>query len=267
MTEEWLRSASRAIPPARIDTSAPNPARVWDAMNGGRDNFETDRLVARHLVAAAPALARVVVAGFAFRNRVVSYLAGEVRVRQFIDISMGMRDTATYSAYAIAPDSRVVCVVDDPVVLSHARATLRSPAEGAISYVEADPRDMESVFQGVREIVDLAAPVAVVLPDTLNFMKNPSGAVARIVAAVPSGSYLAIMQIVRDERLALAARRWNRAFDMPVYLRDADEVGGWFKDLDLVEPGVVEVHRWRPAPDDPDYPDGVPLLGAVARKR
>jgi hypothetical protein len=274
VSEDWLKSASRTITSARIDTSAPNPARVWDAMTGGHDNFEADRRLARRLVAAAPSLAQAGVAVWAFRGRVVSYLAGEAGIRQFLDISMGMRGTATSNtlavARALAPDCRVVTVVNDPVVLSHARATLGSPAEGAISYVEADPRHLEAVLGGVREALNLAEPVAVLMPDTLNFTKNAAGAVRRISAALAPGSHLAVIQAPPDDRMALAARRWSRLFDMQVYLRDAGEVAGWFEDLDLVGPGVVEINQWRPTPDDPEFPEfpvGMPLLGAVARKR
>ena len=272
MSEEWLKSASRTITPAaRIDTTAPNPARVWDAMSGGHDNFEADRLVARHLVAAMPTLAQAGDAVWAFRSRVVSYLVGEAGIRQFIDISMGMRRTPTFStdavARAVTGDCRVVYVIGDPVVLSHARATLRSPAEGAISYIDANPRHLESVLRAVREAADLTEPVAVLMPDTLNFTRNAAGAVARVVNAVSSGSYLNVIQSCPDERQVLAARRWNRLLDMPVYLRDAGEVASWFTDLDLVEPGVVEIHRWRPGADDPECPAGMPILGAVARKR
>jgi len=271
MSDEWLRSASREITPARIDTSSPNPARIWDAMSGGHDNFEADRLVARHLVAAMPTLAQAGDAVWAFRSRVVSYLVGEAGIRQFIDIGMGMRRTPTSStdavARAITGDCRVVYVINDPVVLSHARATLCSPAGGAISYIDANPRHIESVLHAVREAVDLAEPAAVLMPDTLNFTRNAVGAVARVVNAVSSGSYLNVIQSSPDERQVLAARRWNRLCDMPVYLRDAEEVAGWFAGCDILAPGVVEVHRWRPGPDDPEYPAGMPLLGALARKR
>lgn len=270
MSEEWLKSASRTITPARIDTSGPNPARVWDSMNGGRDNFETDRRVARHLVAAAPALAAAGLAAWGFRGRVVTHLAGEAGIRQFIDISMGMRGTATSNthavAQAVAPRCRVVYVAQDPVVLSHARATLRSSAEGSITYVEADPRHIETILHGVRGALDLTEPVGVLMPDTLNFTRNVSGAIARLAAAVSSGSYLAVIQAMQDERMALAARRWNRFLNMPVYLRDRNEVAGWFRNLDLLEPGVVPIHRWRPGPGEPEFPTGMPLLGAVARK-
>jgi hypothetical protein len=271
VSQNRLTSAYRKMAISRIDSSVPNPARVWDSMGGGRDNFEADRLVARLLVAAVPALARAEAASWAFRHRVVSFLAGEAGIRQFIDIGAGMRGTARCNtvalAQAVAPACRVVYVVNDPVVLSHARATLRSSAEGAISYVDADPRHVESILHGIGETLDLAEPVALLMPETLNFTKNPSDAVTSLAAAVPSGSFLAIIQLSLDERTVLGARRWERLFGTPVYPREAGEVAGWFSGLDLLEPGVVEIHRWRPGPDEPEYPAGMPLLGAVARKQ
>jgi hypothetical protein len=266
VSDEWLRSASRAIAPARFDTSSPNPARVWDAMSGGHDNFEADRLVARHLTDAAPVLARAAEAGWGFRMR-VARSAAEAGIRQFLDISMGMRNLPAKQPLArgSGPGSRLVFVADDPLVLSHMRATLRSPVPDSITCVEADPFDVGSVLHAVRGVLDPGEPVAVIMTDTLMFLPDPPGVVARLAAAVPSGSYLGVIQA--DEQLALAARRWSRNFGGPAYVRDAGQVAGWFTGLDLLEPGVVEIPRWRPAPDDPDCPSGMPLLGAVARKR
>jgi len=267
-SDNWVKSASRRIRHAQIDTSAPNPARVWDSMNGGHDNFETDRKVARHLMMAAPALAQAGAAGRAFRDRVVTYLAREAGIRQFIDVSTGMRSD-TYNTHAvaraIAPDCRVVYVVNDPVVLSHARATLRSPAEGTVSVANLD--DVESFLPGVLETLDLAEPVGVILTDSLNLTANAAGVVARLVAAVSSGSYLAAIVSAPDARLMVAVQRWNRISPVTAYVRDRDEIASWFQGLDLVEPGVTEIHRWRPAANEPDYPAGVPLLGVVTRKR
>lgn len=270
MTEDWLKSASRTIEAARIDVTAPNPARVWNYMSGCRDNFETDRRAAGHLMSAAPALANAGPPAMAFKARAERLMA-ESGVRQFADISMGMRGTSSMHTVvqAVAPACHVVHVANDPVVLSHARASLRSSAEGRISYAEADPCDIDAVLTGLREILDLAEPVGIVMPDSLNFTENASRVVARVAAAAASGSYLAVIQVAPDPRMALAARRWTHLFEMPVYLRDRDDVARWFGDLDLLEPGVVEIDRWRPAPGDPEPQPAyaMPLLGAVARKR
>ena len=109
-------------------------------------------------------------------------------------------------------------------------------------------------------------PVGVIMIDILNFLEDAADVLARLAAAVPSGSYLALMQPSRDDRLTGAARRWNQLAATPVFLRDRAQVARWFTGLDLVAPGLVEVHQWRPEPEDPDYPEGMPLLGAVARK-
>jgi len=266
VSENWVKSASGAIAPARIDTSAPNEARVWDSMNGGHDNFETDRRVARQIVAATPELAQAAPAVRAFCGRVTRH-AGEAGIRQFLNISLGLRDASTIYAAgrAVAPGSRFMFVAHDPMVLSHAHATLHTSAEGEVSCVDADPLDIESVLRAVTGILNPGEPVAVLMSDTMNFLEDASAVVARLAATVPSGSHLGVIQ--PDERLTLAARRWSNYFHSPVYLRGPDKVAGWFTGLDLLEPGVVDIHRWRPALDDPECPAGMPLLGAVARNR
>lgn len=268
MSEEWLKPASRPMRAVQIDVSAPSMARIWNYMTGGRDNFEVDRAATRRLLAAVPVLAAMGRAGQAFYRRVVTYLAAEAGVRQFIDVSLGMPTAGvTHEAVqAVAPAYRIVYVVSDPVALSHARALLHSSAEGLVGYVDADARDVGAILAGASEILDLAEPVAVVMIDVLNFVENASALLSRLLAAVPSGSYAAVMQVIPDERLVSSARRWRHILPMPVFLRDLGEVTSWFAGLEVVDPGIVEVHRWRPAPGDPEYPGGVPLLGAVARK-
>jgi hypothetical protein len=268
VAEEWLKAMSRPLRPAQIDVSVPSMARVWNYMVGGRDNFEADRAATRRLLAAAPVLRQMGRAGRAFYRRTVTYLAGETGVRQFIDVSLGMPTSGVthQAAQAVEPASRVVYVASDPLALSHARALLRSSAEGVTSYVNADARDVEAILAGASETLDLAEPVAFVMIDILNFIEDASGLLSRLVAAVPSGSYVAVMQVVPDGRLVSAAQRWNHIVPVPVFVRERSQVAGWFTGLELIDPGIVEVHQWRPEPGDPEFPDGMPLLGAVARK-
>jgi SAM-dependent methyltransferase len=268
MSEEWLKAASRPIEPAHIDSQVPNVARVWNYLVEGRDNFETDRRAARQLLAVSPILPQAALASRAFLRRAVTYLAAEEGIRQFLDIGTGLPTAANTHevAQAVDPSCRVVYIDNDPVVLSHARARLRSSAEGATSCVDADARDTQAVVAGARETLDLAQPVGALMIDILNFLEDPAAVLASLVAALSAGSYLAVMQPARDERLAVAARRWNELGATPVFLRDRDQVSRWFTGLELIDPGIVEVHRWRPAPGDPACPDGMPLLGAVARK-
>jgi len=268
VSEEWLRATSRPIRAARVDPSMPNLARVWNYLLGGRDNFEADRQAAKQLIAAAPVMGQVAPASRVFLRRAVTYLAGEAGIRQFLDVGTGIPTAGNTHevAQAVDPSCRVVYVDNDPVVLSHARALLRSSAEGATSYLDADARDTRAVIAGACATLDLARPVGVIMIDILNFLEGAADVLARLAAVVPAGSYLAITQPSRDERLVVAARRWNQLAVTQVFLRDRAEVARWLAGLELIDPGIVEVHRWRPGPGDPDFPDGMPLLGAVARK-
>jgi hypothetical protein len=247
VSEEWLTAASRPVRAAKVDSSVPNVARVWNAMMGGRDNFEADRRAARRLIATAPVLAQAAPACRAFRRRTVRYLAAEAGIRQFLDIG-------------------AVYVDNDPVVLVHARASMRSPAEGTTGHLAADARDVPAVLDGASQTLDLTQPVGILLLDVLNFIPDAADVVAGLAAAVAAGSYLAVLQPAQDARLAVAQRLWNRVAQPPVYLRGRCQVGAWLGGLDLVDPGLVEVNQWRPAPDDPECPDGLPMLVAVARK-
>jgi hypothetical protein len=268
VSEDWLKGVSRPLRAAQVDPTVPNVARVWNYLVGGRDNFEADRQAARQLVAVAPVMAQVATVSRAFLRRAITYLAAEAGIRQFLDIGTGIPTAGNTHevAQAVDPFCRVVYVDNDPVVLSHARARLRSSKEGATSYLDADVRDTRAVMAGASVTLDLAQPVGVIMIDILNFLEDAAEVLARLTAAVPAGSYLAIMQPSRDERLTMAARRWNQLAATPVFLRDGGTVARWLAGLEVVDPGIVEVHQWRPDPGDPDYPDGMPLLGAVARK-
>ncbi|MGH3261647.1 MAG: SAM-dependent methyltransferase [Trebonia sp.] len=268
MAEDWREAASRTNRAARVDPMVPNVARVWNFLVGGRDNFDADRQAAKQLIAAAPVMEHVAPASRAFLRRAVTYLAAEAGITQFLDIGTGMPTAGNTHEVAqeVNPACRIVYVDNDPVVLSHARARLRSSDEGATNYLDADARDTATVIAGAGETLDLDKPVAVIMIDILNFLRDAGDVLARLAAAIPPGSYLAAMQPTRDNRLSVAAQRWNELAATPVYLRDHGEFSGWFAGLEIVEPGIVEVHRWRPAPGDRDYQDGMPLLGVVARK-
>ena len=271
MADERLKDTTRPVKMAQIDTTVPNVARVWNYLVGGRDNFEADRTTAQQLVAAAPVMADVAPASRAFLRRVVRYLAEEAGIRQFVDIGTGIPTAGNTHEVAqeVAPESRIVYVDNDPVVLTHARALLRSCPEGVTSYIDADAREPGKIVARARETLDFDEPVAIVMINILNFIEGPeevAAVVRTLVAELSSGSYLAIMQPAVDEGLVAAQRRWNQVAPMPVWLRDRDEVASWLTGLELVEPGIVEVDKWRPAEGDPVYPGGMPLYGAVARK-
>jgi len=280
MAEEWLRNTTRPVKMAQVDTTAPNVARVWNYLVGGRDNFEVDRKAARQLVAASPVMAVAGPVTRAFHGRVVRFLA-EAGIRQFLDIGTGLPTAGNTHEIAqdVAPASRIVYVDNDPVVLSHARALLTSRPEGATSYVEADAREPEKIVEEARLTLDLGQPVAVILIDILNFITD-AVTVAEVMRtlrdAMAPGSYFAVMQPVSDldPTLAEAALRWNQMAATPVTLRTRAEVAAWADGLELLEPGVVQVPLWRPAQRRPDeghspdegLPSVLPFYGFVARK-
>ena len=272
MTEDWLRKASRPVRVTRVDATAPNIARVWNYLVGGRDNFEADRAVVREMTAMAPVIADIAPASRAFLRRVVTFLAAEAGIRQFLDIGTGIPTAGGLHelAQAVDPASRIVYVDNDPVVLAHARAIVRSRPEGIVSYLEADARDPAAIIDAARDTLDLTQPAAIVMIGILNFIEGP-GLVADVlramVAALSPGGYLAIAQPALADGWLAAQRRWNELAPMPVGLRDRAEVASWLGGLSLVEPGLVEVSEWRPDRDDPSsYPHGMPLYGAVGRK-
>jgi len=252
----------------------PNVARVWNYLIGGRDNFAADRFAARQLIDCAPVMEEVGPASRAFLYRVVSYLAAEAGVRQFLDIGTGIPTGGNTHevAQAVAPDCRIVYVDNDPVVLAHARALLRSSPEGVTSYLDADAREPGKIIEAARETLDFDQPAALVLIHVLTFIEGAVGDIACIIRtlldAVPSGSYIAITQPASDldEALIRAQRRWNEMAPTPMWLRDRATVTSWFDGLELIEPGVVELNRWRPTGDDPRCDGVLPVYGAVGRK-
>ncbi len=270
MADEWLKKTTRPVEMSQIDATAPNVARVWNYLVGGRDNFEADRKAARQLISVSPVMEKVAPATRAFHGRAVRFLA-EAGVRQFLDIGTGLPTAGNTHdvAQAVAPESRIVYVDNDQIVLSHARALLTSSAQGATSYIDADARDPAAIISEARATLDFSQPVAVILIDILNFIQG-ADTVAQIIAtllhALAPGSYLVVMQPTGDldPSLVSAAVRWNQIAPTPVVLRGRAEVTSWTDGLELIEPGVVQVDQWRPGENE--SPRDVPLYGFVARK-
>jgi hypothetical protein len=271
--DAWLKKTTRPFKPVHIDTSVPNVARVWNYLIGGRDNFEADRKAAEQLTAIAPVMKDVAPASRAFLGRVVRYLAGEAGIRQFLDIGTGMPTAGNTHeiAQSVTPDSRIAYVDNDPVVLVHARALLRSAPEGATSYIDADAREPGKIIAEAQNTLDFSQPVAIVMIDLLDFLADDDEVLSildALTSAVVPGSYLAIMQPASDVEDALneARRHWNQVSRTPVTLRTREQVISWFEGLELVSPGMVLLPEWRPAKGDPRYAYRMPLYGAVARK-
>ena len=246
-------TGDRAIP--AIDTTRAHPARIYDYWLGGKDNFAADREAAELALEAYPDLAKAVQSNRAFLGRAVHFLAGE-GIRQFLDVGTGIpaADNTHEVAQREAPDSRIVYIDNDPIVLLHAQALLKSTPEGACDYLQADLRDPDTILARAARTIDFGRPVALMLLAVLQFIldeQDPYGLVSRLVAALPSGSYLVISHPTDDFNP-------NRGESMKVYnersadqavVRDKAATARFFDGLELLEPGVVPVARWRPDSD------------------
>jgi hypothetical protein len=257
-----------------VDTSVAHSARVHDYWLGGKDNFAADRAAGDAVMEAYPGIVMSVRANRAFLSRVVRFLTAEAGIRQFLDIGTGIpaSNNTHEVAQSVAPECRVVYVDYDPVVLTHARALLTSAPEGVTDYIDADLRDPAKILQEAARTLDFAQPVAVMLIAIMHLIvdaDDPNGIVGQLMAAVPAGSYLALSQVASDidaERMAEAARRYNRLAHETQRHRTHDEVSRFFDGLEPVEPGLVAVHEWRPGPEiGAGTRSGV--WGGVARKR
>jgi O-methyltransferase involved in polyketide biosynthesis len=258
--------------PPSFDTSIAHPARVYDYWLGGKDNYAADREAAEQVVAVMPSILPGVRANRAFLRRAVEYLAGEVGIRQFLDVGTGLPTAQNTHevAQSIAPESRIVYVDNDPIVLSHARALLTSTPEGATTYIEADARDTDTILGAAAEILDFSRPIAVMVLCVLQYVPDssvPHQIISRLMSAVPPGSYLALSDGTGDidsERGAEATARYNaRLGRNQITPRPRQAIAAYFDGLDLVEPGLVPLSQWR-APNT--SAQLVPAYAGVGRK-
>ncbi|WP_438803228.1 SAM-dependent methyltransferase [Frankia gtarii] len=236
-----------------LRTDQPHSARMYDYYLGGKDNFQADRDAAEQAIIAFPNARIAARQNRAFMTRATRFLAGEAGVRQFLDIGTGIPTSPNLHEVAqdIAPDTRVVYADNDPIVLTHARALLTSTPQGRTAYLDADLRDVERILTApeLRETLDLTRPVALSLIAVLPFLgdsDDPYGVVGRLVDVLPAGSYLTLSHSTADfdpaiERIAAT----YRAQGITAQPRDHAQTERFFAGLELVEPGVRPLHRWR----------------------
>jgi hypothetical protein len=255
-----------------IDTSRAHPARIYDAWLDGKDNFAADREAAQLALQAYPELAQAIRSNRAFLGRAVRFLVG-ADIRQFLDIGTGLpaADNTHEVAQRGAPESRIVYVDSDPIVLRHAQALLTSTPEGACDYVQADLRDPKTILAEAARILDFGRPVALMLLAVLQFVlddQDPYGLVAELMSALPSGSYLVLSHPTDDfnPNPGESMKVYNEKSVEQAVVRDKAQTARFFDGLDLVDPGVVPVARWRP---DSELTAASPssMWCGVARKR
>jgi hypothetical protein len=259
-----------------IDTSRPHPARIYDYALGGKNHFAADREMAEKAWAAVPAGRTAARENRSFLGRAVRYLAAEAGIRQFLDIGTGLPAAGNVHEVAqkVAPESRVVYVDNDPLVLAHARVLLTSGPEGRTGCILADLRDPAAIVGNpvTREVIDFTRPVALMLVAVLHFIQdddNPAGIIKTLAEALPPGSFLVASHLTgeHDRHGWAAVERDCRAAGIQAQWRDADAFARLaFAGLELVPPGIVLVSEWRPDTGGPrPSPAEVSIYGGVAR--
>ncbi|TDC87442.1 SAM-dependent methyltransferase [Actinomadura sp. 7K507] len=258
----------------QIDTTVPQSARIWNYWLGGKENYPADQAAGDQFVGVYPQIVDVARHSRAFLSRAVRHLAGEAGIRQFLDIGTGLPtfDNTHEVAQRVAPDARIVYVDNDPLVLSHARALLTSSPEGATSYIDADLRDPKRILDEAAQTLDLDRPVALMLLNILGHVPDHDEAcsiVSHLLGALPPGSHLAVADgtdVVTGDAFRTAIQVWNEASDAPYHLRTPELIARYFDGLEMLEPGVVSVSRWRVEPGPFGEPDEVDEFCAVGRK-
>jgi SAM-dependent methyltransferase len=254
-----------------LNTRVAHIARVYNYWLGGKDNFAVDRRAGDLLIEVQPVVEGVR-GNRAFLSRAVRFLAAECGIRQFLDIGTGLpaADNTHEVAQAVAPESRVVYVDNDPIVLVHARALLTSQNGGVTDYLDADVRDTDRILREAAATLDFSQPIAVMLIAVLHCIPDeddPPGLVRRLMDAVVPGSYLALshpgIDIHPGVRQVLP--QMNELMNIRLTFRTRDQVAQYFDGLDLVEPGVVRVPEWRPRSPE-EAANRASVWGAVARK-
>ncbi|EPH41338.1 SAM-dependent methyltransferase [Streptomyces aurantiacus] len=259
----------------RVDTSTAHSARVYDYILGGKDHYLVDVEAGDAMCRHWPSLPVHMRENRRFMHRAGRFLAEEKGVRQFLDIGTGLPTAPNLHEVVqkAAPESHVVYVDNDPIVLTHARALLQSSPEGATAYVDADMHDPDAILDSPEfsELLDLDKPVGLMIIGMLHFILPPDDhrLVRRLLDPLPSGSFLAMTIGTADfapEEVGQVAEEYARQ-NMPMALRDLPTATSFFDGLELVEPGVVQVHKWRPGDGQHAVDDrAIAMYGAVARK-
>ena len=257
----------------RIDTTRPHSARIWNYLAGGKDYYPVDKAAAERVLTVFPGMRDMTLHSRAFIGRVVRYLAGEVGLRQFLDIGTGLptQDNTHEVAQRVAPECRIVYVDNDPLVLAHAEALLTSTPEGRCAYLHADVRDPEDILRQAAHTLDFSRPVGLMLMGVLGLVPDEEEArsiVARLMRALPSGSYLGLNDgTTTDPAYVEAIRRHNaQSGAVPYTPRSLEQIARFFDGLELLEPGVVSCARWRLEVTPFGLPDDVAVYGGLAYK-
>ncbi|WP_256639167.1 SAM-dependent methyltransferase [Streptomyces murinus] len=259
---------------ARINTSQPHTARIWNYWLGGKDNYEVDRAAGDQIRQLHPGIGEYARADRLFLGRAVRHLVEEAGIRQFLDVGTGLptADNTHEVAQRIAPDSRIVYVDNDPLVLAHARALLTSTPEGRTDYLDEDLRNVDAILEHASKTLDFSEPVALILLGVVIFIGEDDeayGLVRTLMDRLPAGSHLVLSHTVTHPSMPdvdEAVKFWNEHGTPKLTQRTPADVTRFFDGFQLLEPGVVSCSRWRPEHDNGAEPEEVAMFGGVARK-
>ena len=267
------RSSPEPAPIVEIRYDIPQSARIWNYWMGGKDNFPIDREAGDAVIEVNPGIVTVARQSRQFLIRAVSLLAEELGITQFLDVGTGlptMQNTHEV-AQGIAPESRIVYVDNDPVVLAHARALLSNTTpEGVTDYVSADFHDPDLIVADARNILNFTKPIAVMFMGVLGHVEDFAemrSIVRGVMDAVPSGSYLLLWDSTSTSEDVIRGRDMQAAKQIPYELRTVEQLAECFAGLELVEPGLVSITEWRPDRHEVGVPvEPVDAYGALGRK-
>jgi hypothetical protein len=261
---------------ARIDTSVPVSARIWNYWMGGDDYYPVDKEAGDAYAQLSPGVFDLARSSRTYLARAVRYAAGDAGVRQFLDIGSGLpsHDPTHKVAQEVAPEARVVYVDNDPLVLAHARALLARDPQSGTDYIEANIYEPDTLLSIARTKLDFDRPVAIMLMGVMGHIGNADenddevarSIIDRFKNALPAGGYLVMYEGVNtDPAQEKALRQYNESGAVPYRVRRPDQVARFFDGLDLVDPGLVPIHQWRPDPATVN-PPVVPAVGGIGRK-
>jgi hypothetical protein len=263
--------------PPRVDTARAYPARVYDYLLGGKDNFAKDRAAAEKMAEVFPAIRIGARENRKFRLRGVGYLAAKAGVRQFLDVGTGIPTPPDLHeiVQAYTPSARIVYVDNDPIVMTHARALMASHRDGEVAYLDADLREPESIVDSalVRDVFDLSQPIALVMTAVLHFItdeENPAKILQTFINALPPGSYVLASHITdeHDPRIRSASNGYDSdgVRTQGRTAKEFEQLVFTGQGLQLIEPGVVLVSEWHRDPDDLPVPSpaAVSAYGGLA---
>ncbi|MEV0222563.1 SAM-dependent methyltransferase, partial [Streptomyces sp. NPDC050704] len=253
-------------------TSVPHSARIWNYWLGGKDNYPVDEEAGDAYTAVFPGIVTIARSSRAFLRRNITYLVSEAGIRQFLDVGTGLptADNTHEVAQRLAPETRIVYVDNDPLVLAHARTLLYSTPQGATAYVDANVTEPDRILAAAADTLDFTRPTALILSNILGHVADHDQArsiVTRLMDALPSGSYLSVNDGSRgiDPVFEQAQDAYNKSGAIPYILRTVDQITAYFDGLELIDPGVVSVPLWRPDPTA-QAPHPIGEHGALARK-